>query len=130
MADIFQQQPITVKEIRAAEKAAAAKRRQRRRQRIGFPTPNFYLFAFALNLAALLVSSMLLTGNLQNASLFIFGLLATFGLGMAVYSTAIKPVSANFSQRRRLVGMTTAYGFVLLTVQFGVYVPAGITTLV
>lgn len=119
MSAFFEQQPVTIKEIRAAEKAEAARRRAKRRHRIGFPTPNFYLFAFTLNLAAMLICSWMLRGNLADISLLVFAALTAFGMGMSVYSTALKPVSSNFQQRRRLVATTVAYGFVVLSVQLG-----------
>jgi len=123
MVDIFQQQPISPKEIKKHEATLAKSRRQHRH---GYPTPAFYLFAFVLNLAALLLTAFMLKDNLMNMALVMFAFLSGVGVGMTVFSTAIKPVSGNFEQRRRLVSTTVLYGFALVAIQiaYGVMNPA------
>lgn len=123
MSVIFEQQPITDKEIKKNEVTRGI---NGRRHRAGYPTPAFYFFAFLLNLGALLLTAWMLKDNLLNLSLVVFAFLSGVGVGMTVFSTSIKPITANFGQRRKLVGVTVAYGFILVAVQvvYGVMNPA------
>lgn len=106
-----------VEEGSKSKHAAPKKRKGKRRHRAQYPTPEFYLFAFLLNLSAVGIASWLLIFNPVNIPLLATGLLGVVGLIISVYAIMLRPMESNKKLRKILIGLTAIYGFVLLMVQ-------------
>jgi len=87
---------------------------KRRSHRASYPTPGFYLFAFLLNLFAVLIGGMFYFLNNSSIQLMAFAAVAVMGVFLSIIALLIRPKEANKKLRKVLIGFIAAYGFVVL----------------
>lgn len=93
-------------------------KRKKRKHRATFPTPEFYLFAFLLNIAPLALSAWLISMNPLNIELVSLGVLSGIGVFISLFILKVKPTTATKKKRKILISVSAAYGFVMLLVHF------------
>lgn len=87
--------------------------KKRGSRRAAFPTPGFKSFGTLLNLLTVPLASYQASTEFT-LNIIVLGVLSIIGVGIALYSNALRPLATNVKTRKILTLVSLVYGFLLL----------------